>query len=126
MITVKKITAIVLATLMFSLSACGNSSDKASESSGESSISSESSANTDSGLEPSSDKESESSSAEITPTGAVRKYPDAKKGKIKVTAGYKLTVKLTIKGKDDKDTDTATIKVYKIGGKWCMLSPSGF
>lgn len=52
-------------------------------------------------------------------------YPDAKKNKIKVTAGYKLTVKMTIKGKDDKDTDTTTIKVYKVGGKWCMISSVG-
>lgn len=50
-------------------------------------------------------------------------YPDAKKSKVKVTAGYKLSVKMTIKGKDDKESDTVTMKVYKIGGKWCILSP---
>ena len=53
-----------------------------------------------------------------------KKYDDAKKGETKVTAGYKLTVKATIKGKDDKDTDSTTINVYKIGGKWCLASPS--
>lgn len=46
-------------------------------------------------------------------------YEDSKK-KCKVTAGYKVTVKMTIKGKDDKDTDSTTINVYKIGGKWCI------
>lgn len=51
-------------------------------------------------------------------------YEDAKKSKVKVSAGYKLTVKLTIKGKDDSNSTTTTMKVYKIGGKWCMLSPS--
>ena len=51
-------------------------------------------------------------------------YEDAKKSKIKVTAGYKLTVKLTVKGKDDSQSNTTTINVYKIGGKWCVLSPS--
>ena len=50
-------------------------------------------------------------------------YEDAKKNKVNVTDGYKLSVKLTIKGKDDKDSDTVTMKIYKIGGKWCMLSP---
>ena len=76
---VKKFTAIALATLMFSLSACGNSSDKNSESSSERNVSSDSSVNQDSGSQSSADKESESSSAEITPSGAVKKYPDAKK-----------------------------------------------
>lgn len=50
-------------------------------------------------------------------------YEDAKKSKVKVTAGYKLSIKMSIKGKDDKDSQTITMKVYKIGGKWCMLSP---
>ena len=53
-----------------------------------------------------------------------KKYDDAKKGETKVTAGYKLTVKATIKGKDDKDSNSTTINVYKIGGKWCLSSPS--
>ncbi|MBP3502638.1 MAG: zinc ribbon domain-containing protein [Clostridia bacterium] len=51
------------------------------------------------------------------------KYEDSKK-KCKVSAGYKLSVKMTIKGKDDKETDTSTINVYKIGGKWCLAGAS--
>lgn len=51
-------------------------------------------------------------------------YDDAKKSEIKVTAGYKVTVKITVKGKDDKESNSTTIYVYKIGGKWCLLSPS--
>lgn len=50
-------------------------------------------------------------------------YEDSKK-KVKVTAGYKLTLKLTIKGKDDKETNSTTLNVYKIGGKWCLASAS--
>lgn len=42
--------------------------------------------------------------------------------KIKVTAGYKLTVKMTIKGKTDKDSDTTKFYVYKINGKWSFSS----
>lgn len=42
--------------------------------------------------------------------------------KVKVTAGYKVEVKSTIKGKDDSETDTSTMKVYKIDGKWYLLS----
>lgn len=50
---------------------------------------------------------------------------DSKK-KCKITDGYKLTVKLTIKGKDEKESDSTTINVYKVGGKWCVLSGSIF
>lgn len=50
---------------------------------------------------------------------------DAKKSKTKVTAGYKLTVKYTFKGKDDsKTTGKMTVPVYKVGGKWCIISPA--
>lgn len=51
-------------------------------------------------------------------------YDDAKKSKVKVSAGYKLTVKANIKGKDDSDSDSLTINVYKIGGKWCLANSS--
>lgn len=41
--------------------------------------------------------------------------------KTKITKGYKLTIKITIKGKDDSDTSPSMdINVYKIGGKWCL------
>lgn len=47
------------------------------------------------------------------------KYSDEK---IKVTDGYEVCVKATIKGSDDKDVDYTTMKVYKINGKWCMIN----
>lgn len=40
--------------------------------------------------------------------------------KAKVTKGYKIDVKLTIAGKEDDDTDKATIYVYKVNGKWVL------
>lgn len=40
---------------------------------------------------------------------------------VKVSQGYKVTVKSTVKGKDDSETDTDTMKVYKIDGKWYLL-----
>ena len=41
--------------------------------------------------------------------------------KIKVTEGYEVCVKTTIKGSDEKDVDYTTLKVYKINGKWCII-----
>lgn len=41
--------------------------------------------------------------------------------KIKVTDGYKVCVKGTIKGKEDKETDYSTMKVYKINGGWYFV-----
>lgn len=47
-----------------------------------------------------------------------------KKSKTKVTAGYELTLDIKFKGKDDHKTfDDVTVSVYKIGGKWCILTP---
>lgn len=45
---------------------------------------------------------------------------------VKVSAGYKVRIKATIKGSDDKDTDSTTVYVYKIDGKWSYfdVSPS--
>lgn len=43
---------------------------------------------------------------------------------VKVSKGYELKVKATIKGKDDDDTDTQKMYVYKINGKWSYLSIS--
>lgn len=48
----------------------------------------------------------------------IEKYYDAK---VKVSAGYKVTVKSTVKGKEDSETDTDTMSVYKIDGKWYLL-----
>ena len=46
------------------------------------------------------------------------KYDDEK---IKVTDGYEVCVKATIKGSDEKDTSYTSFDVYKINGKWCMI-----
>lgn len=47
-------------------------------------------------------------------------YDDAKKSQTKVSSGYKLSVLVTIKGKDDSNTYTDdSVYVYKIGGTWC-------
>ena len=43
---------------------------------------------------------------------------------VKVSAGKKVKVKATIKGKDDSDTDTRTLYVYKIDGKWKVFNTS--
>jgi len=40
---------------------------------------------------------------------------------VKVSAGKEVKVKATIKGKDDSDTDTQKMYVYKINGKWKLL-----
>ena len=48
----------------------------------------------------------------------IEKYYDEK---VKVSAGYKVTVKSTVKGKEDSETDTDTMSVYKIDGKWYLL-----
>lgn len=42
--------------------------------------------------------------------------------KVEVTGGYKVKIKATIKGDDDKDTSTGKMNVYKIDGKWCLES----
>ena len=77
--TTKIITAIVLITLIFSLSACGNSSDKSSESSNVPADSPESSAAPDSSSDPESSSSAESADTPASSSEAVRKYPDAKK-----------------------------------------------
>lgn len=43
---------------------------------------------------------------------------------VKVTAGKEVKVKATIKGKDDEDTDTDKMYVYKIDGKWKLFNVS--
>lgn len=47
-----------------------------------------------------------------------KKYDDEK---IKVTSGYKVCVKLTIKGSDEKETNFMTLNVLKVNGKWCVI-----
>lgn len=47
------------------------------------------------------------------------KYDDEK---IKVTDGYEVCIKATIKGSDEKDIDYTSMKVYKINGKWCIVN----
>lgn len=46
--------------------------------------------------------------------------------KIKVTDGYQVCCKVTIKGSDKKATTYKTFVVYKINGKWAMLPSSIF
>lgn len=41
--------------------------------------------------------------------------------RIKISKGYELKVKLTIKGDDRDSSNTQTLKVYKISGKWYFL-----
>jgi len=43
---------------------------------------------------------------------------------VKVSKGYEIKVKATIKGKDDEDTDSQKMYVYKIDGKWKYMSVS--
>lgn len=43
---------------------------------------------------------------------------------VKITAGKEVKVKATIKGKDDSDTDTQKMYVYKIDGKWKLFNTS--
>ena len=43
---------------------------------------------------------------------------------VKVSAGKELKVKSTFKGKDDSDTDTNKMYVYKINGKWKLFNVS--
>jgi len=40
---------------------------------------------------------------------------------VKISAGKEVKVKATIKGKDDSDTDTQKMYIYKINGKWKLL-----
>ena len=55
----------------------------------------------------------------------VQEYIEKKyDSKVKVSAGYEVKVKATIKGKDDEDTDTQKMYVYKIDGKWKYFSVS--
>jgi len=49
------------------------------------------------------------------------KYDDEK---IKISAGYEVCVKITVKGSDEKKTTYTSFEVYKINGKWCMLPTS--
>ena len=44
---------------------------------------------------------------------------------VKITAGYEVDVKLTISGKDGKDSDKMTIYVIKVNGKWIIDPTSG-
>ena len=40
---------------------------------------------------------------------------------VKVTKGYKVAVTYTYKGKEKKEVEYDTIRVYKVNGKWCIL-----
>ena len=46
------------------------------------------------------------------------KYDDEK---IKITSGYKVCVKLKVKGSDEEETNFMPLEVLKINGKWCMI-----
>ena len=52
-----------------------------------------------------------------------KKYKDEK---IKVTEGYEVAVKITVKGSDKKDVTYTSFNVYKINGKWSMLPGSSY
>ncbi|MBP3707918.1 MAG: zinc ribbon domain-containing protein [Clostridia bacterium] len=41
--------------------------------------------------------------------------------KIKISSGYKVCVKLTVKGSDEKETNFMTLDVLKINGKWSVI-----
>lgn len=43
---------------------------------------------------------------------------------VKITKGYKVKVKATIKGKDKEETNTEDMYVYKVDGKWGIISES--
>lgn len=43
---------------------------------------------------------------------------------VKISAGKEVKVKATIKGKEDDDTDTSKMYVYKIDGKWKLFNTS--
>lgn len=51
---------------------------------------------------------------------------DAVDKNVKISAGYRARIKVTVKGKDDSDSETGTWYLYKIDGKWSYLpfSPS--
>lgn len=40
---------------------------------------------------------------------------------VDITKGYELQIDLTIKGDDSEETDTDTLTVYEIDGKWCII-----
>ena len=44
---------------------------------------------------------------------------------VKITAGYEVDLKLTISGKDGKDTDKITVYVIKVNGQWIIDPTSG-
>lgn len=48
-------------------------------------------------------------------------YEDVYDEEIKISKAYKIKVKVTIKGKDDKETNKVSFVVGKIKGKWYML-----
>lgn len=48
-------------------------------------------------------------------------YEDSYDSKIKISKGYEVKIKATVKGDDDKETDTTSINVYKINGDWCIM-----
>ena len=41
--------------------------------------------------------------------------------KIKVTKGYEVCIKATIKGSDEEEVDYTSLKIYNINGKWCLI-----
>ena len=49
-------------------------------------------------------------------------YEDNYDSKVKISKGYEVEIKATIKGDDEKETDTTTLSVYKINGDWCIVS----
>lgn len=50
---------------------------------------------------------------------AEERIEDTYDEEVDISKGYKLKVKMKIKGSDDKDDDNTWMYVYKIDGKWC-------
>lgn len=48
-------------------------------------------------------------------------YEDSYDSKVKISKGYEVKIKATIKGDDEKDTNTTTLNVYKVNGDWCIM-----
>ena len=51
------------------------------------------------------------------------RYEDYYDESVDVSKGYKVKLKITVKGKDDDDTDNTWMNVYKIDGKWVLDVP---
>ena len=48
------------------------------------------------------------------------RYDDLDKSDVKVTKGYEVKCKVTVKGKDDDDSRTVTYTILKVNGDWVI------